>query len=706
VVVWSAFVLALTIGPLLWHLDYFSRPGPQYRLAILLLLGVLGLAAALYPLLRWRALWRWEPRLLVGLALGVALLCEPLGLAVCLWMAAACYAAGAAALARLRLDIASAAARVPLALGAGLGGLVVLLFPLGLAGLYRPWVFALLLAAASAAFRGRLRELGRDLRALDRAWRASSELQSPLAGVAVVFAPVFLAAFLMAALAPAIAYDAVSHHLPAARHYLLRGELTPLPDVPGSYSGRALFSLGHSVAYSYYPQSFEELLTAALALGGQPAAQMITPLFFALSLLLMIAVARLCGLSRLGCVVGAAAAATLPFAHWIGAVVKNDFPLAFFELAALYAVLRARRRENGDEPGRPRTAGWLFLAAFFLGLSFGIKHVALFGAIPLGLLLLDEIRRRRGALRLIVIVGLVFAASGTFWHARTYLLTGSAIYPARAYDASRTVRALDGSRPSRWTVHVLYPWIAHFDGRKVMESPTANPLGFFLVFFACGWALVRRRERSRAEAACLFFIVAYYLYWAYIWGVLRYALAPAWIVVMLTAGRAAAIERQAGRAVRLALAAALAYGLAFALLPAMVLEVNAPQLAYFSGKLDRAGYLRRALADYGAIEFLNERAGPADEVLAVNNCASAYAVDPARFRCVRFFSMLPERAQLIGDLVESMEPKYLILPSDELGDPVRELLRRPDYGGPDYGAPVYRDPAFEVLRRVSQPEGQ
>jgi hypothetical protein len=360
-------------------------------------------------------------------------------------------------------------------------------------------------------------------------------------------------------------------------------------------------------------------------------------------------------------------------------------------------VLRARRRASPAQPGgrieeAPR--GWLFLTALFLGLSFGVKHVALFGAIPIGLLLLDEIRRRRGVLRLCLAAALIFAASGLFWHVRTFLLTGNPIYPAGARHLSSTQRALDGTRPSRWTTHLLYPWIAHFDGHKVMESPTANPLGFFFVFFVCNWVLTRRRRRSEAELALLFFLVIYYLYWAYIWGVLRYALAPLLVLALLTAGRAAVVERQAGPRLRTTLAAALAYCLAFALLPAMILEVNAYQFPYFAGQLDRAGYLRAVLADYGAIEFLNEHAGPDAQILGVNNCASAYANDPARFPCVRFFSISPERARFTAELAEATKPDYLVLPAGERGDAILDAL------GPSYkNKPIYSDTAFQVLSR-------
>ena len=45
---------------------------------------------------------------------------------------------------------------------------------------------------------------------------------------------------------------------------LATGSLAPLPILPGArdLTGRLLFSLGHSIGYSYYPQSFEELLAA------------------------------------------------------------------------------------------------------------------------------------------------------------------------------------------------------------------------------------------------------------------------------------------------------------------------------------------------------------------------------------------------------------------------------------------------------------
>ena len=181
-----------------------------------------------------------------------------------------------------------------------------------------------------------------------------------------------------------------------------------------------------------------------------------------------------------------------------------------FQLAALYAILRARRGDSGP---------WLPAAAYFVGLSLGVKHTAVFVSFPLGLLILWQLRRQPRPWRLTAIMAVVFAASGLFWHARTYALTGNPFFPAEADRSVRTVPAMDGTRPSRATVHLTYPWHMHFNGDMVMEGPTRSPAGFFFLIFAPWWALLRRRRASPGERAVLFVLLIFYLYWAYVWGV-------------------------------------------------------------------------------------------------------------------------------------------------------------------------------------------
>ena len=231
--------------------------------------------------------------------------------------------------------------------------------------------------------------------------------------------------------------------------------------IDADFSTSGMFTLGHALAYSYYPQSFEELLTAAWSLAGQPAAQLVTPLFFALSLLLGVAIARLCGVSRLGCLIGAALYATFPVASWTGAIVKNDFPMAFFQLAALYSLLRARGRDE-EQPAK-----WLLLTAFLprpelrrqacrlvrrhTHRSAGSRRPTSKGrSRPMGRRDGFGLRSSRGC-------------SGT---------RGPICSPAaRSFRRARgwrttSFRAVDLSPRSRPEAYWRYPWIAHFEGGR------------------------------------------------------------------------------------------------------------------------------------------------------------------------------------------------------------------------------------------------
>lgn len=249
--------------------------------------------------------------------------------------------------------------------------------------------------------------------------------------------------------------------------------------------------------------------------------------------------------------------------------------------------------------------------------------------------------------------------------------------------------------PSRWTRHLTYPWYLHFDGRTVMESPSSGPAGFFFLFFVPLWLLYRRRESSRVERTVLLALLGFYLYWAYIWGVLRYGLAPALLLALLTTGRLVGWAGASPTARRFA-TASFGYCLSFALLPTLMLEVNLPQIKWFVGRLDQDGYLRAAMSDYPAIAFLSERQGPNENVVAVNNCSSVYAVDPARYRCVRYhLRMAPEVLGAIAEVVRWSDPEYLVLPREPLRDTVLDALP-PGQWGPA----VFEDQAFQVLPRV------
>ena len=672
---WLGISVYLTWSPFLWHLDYFNRLGPEYYRLILVVVPTLGIAALLYQFVRGRGLWRYEPALLAALLTAGFLVYQPRATLIALWLFAACYSLGRFSLSRLGLDTESHAASIALSTGIGFAALICILFVVGLIGGYYWWVFAALLSAACVLFHRQLRLLPAEIRGVFSKWASCASLRSPLVGIVMVFSAIFLLFTMMVALAPSIASDAMFFHLPAIRYYASEHALRPVP----------------FLNYSYFPQSVESLMTLAYSLGGQPAAQIVNPLFFALSLLMVFAVARVCGIRPPPATVGVILGATIPFLHWSGSVFKNDFGWVFFQLAALFCYLRGRSSENPN---------WLRVGVFFVALSFGVKHVALFGAIPLVLLYLEAVRRRPRPWRLGASLALIFVTFGLFWHARTSVLTGNPIYPHRLRSATREWNPLQGTRSPLPLLYLEYPWIVHFAGGMSFESPSSNPCGIFLVVFCTLWLLVRRKSRQWREPACLFFVAAYFLYWGYIWGILRYAIVPFLLLCVFTADRLIAFYNHSPKSVRATVQGALTYTLLFAMVVAMLIEVNAPLLRLFAGRLDAEGYLREAVAGYRSVESLHGHAGPHDLILSVKNFAHGYAPIAGNFR----FGLPRDRVGFVQREVRKRNYSFLIVPNGLRKQIVRALNATHvlDLFHSDQSFSVYRIRQIAAPRRERQ----
>jgi hypothetical protein len=199
----------------------------------------------------------------------------------------------------------------------------------------------------------------------------------------------------------------------------------------------------------------------------------------------------------------------------------------------------------------------------------------------------------------------------------------------------------------------------------------------FLVFFAPLWLLVRRRRPQPEERACLLFLALYFLYWGYIWSILRYAILPFMLLVQFTAARLAGFHDLSPRWSRGLLRGALVYCLIFAWLVTMIIEVNGPQLKLFAKQLTPREYLHQTLISYGSLEFLSLNTGAHDRVLSFNNCSNAYAPSLDRFTCQhlrpKWFLYDPPRAMsLAHDALQKHDYNYLVLPEDALGKAIRE----------------------------------
>jgi hypothetical protein len=641
---WAALSAVLTWPGMRWHLDYFAGYGPRFRQSFPVLVALLAAGALAYQFIRKRGLWRYEPAILAGLAVLALGLYQPRAALFAVLTATAAFALGRASLRHLGFTFASIAEEIALASAVGLEELILILFVLGLLHVYYAVTFALLLGLPCLLLFPEVKRLGALMGQAHRRWAATEEFRSPLTGLVVFFSVVFLAFGLIVILSPSLIFDSLAYHLAGARFYAETHALTPLPFQP----------------LTYFPQGFEVLMAMGYGLAGQPAAQMISPLFFALALLVAFALARRCGISRSAAVAGLGFIAIMPYLHWSGSEAKNDFAMAFFLLCALEACLIWR--DNRD-------FRWIYLSAFFLAAAFGIKHTALFAAVPLGVMYIAALQGLSHRWRSASLLALLFLATGTVWQVRTFALTGNPVYPFQP----AILAAVHTDRPAATSMEKLTqwlgtPWRAQFEGSGPFESKSPSPLGAVFVFFLPAWLWARREGSRKAETWCLFFAGLYLLYWSLEMAWLRFAIVPVVLLLLFMVDRLVRVYDAAPRLVRFVLAGSLFYCGIFSLCVVTFLEIDNVQFKLLLHQVDWTGYLRLWPSIYRPLEYLKDHAEPGDLILSVDDCAAAYAPDLARFhgmcRDNHVYSLDEIRAEL-----GRLPYRFLILPHGLVLDP-------------------------------------
>ncbi len=252
-----------------------------------------------------------------------------------------------------------------------------------------------------------------DFRALQRRWRASPGMAHPIAGVAMVFAFLATICTLMVMLVPSIIVDPVFLHLPSVQYYSLQHALRPVPGID----------------YSYFPQGIETIWTLVYALAGQASAQMISALFFLVFLIILFRLARECGLDHTAAITGVVWTGTIPFLHWSGSVMKNDLALGLFEPAGAVRLHPLATKT--------RNFRWIVVGTFFIAQAFGVKHVALFGSVPLVLLYSYAVWRQPQRWMSASVVTAILIVVGGCWAARAYVLTGNPAAPEKLRAAGK-----------------------------------------------------------------------------------------------------------------------------------------------------------------------------------------------------------------------------------------------------------------------------
>jgi hypothetical protein len=648
IIVWLGWLVAIAVvaaKPFRWEVEYFRVHGSLvYYRAIMGLLLLLVPVCFLY--VRWRRgrWYRYELPVIAGAAICLAAIEQPLGFGVGALFFLACIAGGLSLARLFGVGCERAGEIVGVGFAIGAAALGPLLFVLGLLHAYYWPVFLILLVTPLVLG---WRDARRGLRALGRLWREATNIPSlehPLFGVGVIFLAAGVLCGTVAALAPTLVMDAVKMHLPAAQFYVAVHALEPVS----------------AMEYSYYPQGFEILMTAAYALGAQPAAQMITPVFFLALLLILFEIAQLCEFDAAGILTGVASIVVTPFILWDGSQVKNDTELALFQVAALYCCLRWRSSARQGEAKR----GWLMLGALLIAASFGMKHIAAFGAVPLVLLFVTPLYRKPRGVRTAAAFLLLLAVSGFYWHARTFLLTGDPLYPRHVEEAVAPRVTRFSSPLKRAERRLAAPWLIQFHGDHLaFEYPLRSPMGIMLLMCAPLALLVSRRPNSN-RTACWFYVGVYLLLWGSRMSALRYALAPIALLTILVAAKAKEAYGQdwavAPGLVRFSIAAALAGTLAYGLLGAVLIEMVPGQLPLLAGRISRGEYLQTNLPGYAALESVG-RANPRAAVLSVDACGRAYAPDPAKSACT--VGGPQAAARRVQRMLDTHAFQYTILPA-------------------------------------------
>jgi hypothetical protein len=647
---WICAVLAFTFRASVQNLDIFRQVDPNLYLLMLAALGVSIPVATAYHFVRRRAFWRWEP---IALPIAFVLLCaiySPSGVLVTLWMLAAAFATG-----RFATSTFGTQADLALSTLAGFGIFSLLLFVLGISHAFYPWVFALLFTIPSLLFWKRFGELAVELRAMRSGWLNDPDMTAPHVSVAI-FAAIVLALITAATLlTPAWNGDTIQFHLPLMRVFLSAHALT----VPAA------------IPYGYFPQGFEVLGTAAYALGGQAAAQFVSPVFFCLAGLVLYRIARGCGICRSWALVGLVLGVSIPFVHWTGSVTKNDLPVAAYLFAALLCYFRWRETE---------LFRWILAGAFFIAMSLDVKYVAIFGVIPWSMACAYALWRQPRKFSRAASIAAIVVALSLMWEARAYLATGNPFFP---FYAGTALQRNEGRLNHRMAKLLTVPYDVHFHGKRNFQSPTQNPMGIVLLLLAPLWLLPRPSGApQRMEGALWLFVIVYYTLWTFEAAVLRYAVAPVLLLAVLGAARLALFPKP------LAIAA-LGAALLFSIPDLILIEMAPAQIPLFLKRIDAATFLRATLPPYGAVEFLNQHAAPSDSIASVGDWSAAYAPNPAKFHLV----YLGKRIYSPSAVLELLQPadRYLILPSRpnlaELESAARQDRRL---------TRLYQDPHFVV----------
>lgn len=274
--------------------------------------------------------------------------------------------------------------------GVGLGVLGLLTLGLGLAGLFQRWLFIVLSIILTAL-------LWPDWLALRRRLRGWPPQESRPDRLIALYVVVVGLCTLAVALLPPIDWDGLFYHLTAPKIFIQMGRIAPGMDVP----------------HFNFPFLEEMLFAYGLLLRGDIAAKLIHALYSLLLTGLVYLTARRC-LSRESAWPAVLVLLSMPMIPTLAGWAYNDLALAFYQVAALYALLRSEKTEASPQGAFGSSQGavdssqnlnyqlpipkghavtnyhphWLILSGIFAGLAMGLKYTSFIAPLTIGLMLI------------------------------------------------------------------------------------------------------------------------------------------------------------------------------------------------------------------------------------------------------------------------------------------------------------------------------
>jgi hypothetical protein len=507
----------------------------------------------------------------------------------------------------------------------GAGAWSLLWFFLGAAGLYRTWIAVVALALGAV--------LG--LRALPLRRLASgppASVPRGMAAAALALVALTLGLGLVAALTPPTAKDTLLYHLAVPRAYVAAGR------------GVEVF---HNLA-SYYPLGHEMQSVWALLLGGagdprrigEAAAGAVAFAWAPILLAVVHGWVRERGLDRGWALVAALLVAAIPTVYHVATSVYVDLAIAAYIALAVRA---------GGRWWTTQERGWLRRLALALGWALCIKLTAVFLVAPLAVVVLARAwRARAGRAVPVAAAGLAALLAGGVlaspWYVRTWLRTGSPVYPfyvdlwggsAPGWDRERSYQyealfSLYGGADKSAADYLLAPLRLAVAAQPELPSHYDGVLGVALLFGLPLVAVALRRRlldpetRIAAAASAAFFVA-----WLLGSQQLRYLLpaAPGWALAVVAAAGGCAATARARRALAGALVGLAALGV---LVIVAWFAEQAPLRVVLGGE-GREAFLARRLDYFPYYQMISRELPPDARVWLINMRRDTYHLERPYF---------------------------------------------------------------------------